>query len=316
VSQEGDRPLARRQAAFITLRWGAAAIVVAAAHFAAAWAALNWREAEAAPDAPPPAVMIDLAPLAVAPPAPPQDVAPGPQVTEAQPLPTPDAPTPVEEAPDVTPPPPVATPEPPKPDPAPAEPQQTAELKPDVPPPPAPEDIKVQDLPKMDDAEAVLEPPPPAPPPPPKPKPHNEPPPKAHEAERKKPIDPDKPKQRQTTAPPSALAMRSNAAAAPSSASGATPSESPATWKSALMAHLNRYKRYPAGASSTGTASVAFTIARSGQVLSARLIGSSGNAALDAEAVSLPRRASPVPAPPPDFGGAVLTLTVPVHFGG
>ena len=82
------------------------------------------------------------------------------------------------------------------------------------------------------------------------------------------------------------------------------------------MAHLNRYKRYPAGASSAGTASVAFTIARSGQVLSAHLIGSSGNPALDAEAVSLPRRASPVPAPPPDFGGSVLTLTVPIHFGG
>ena len=72
------------------------------------------------------------------------------------------------------------------------------------------------------------------------------------------------------------------------------------------MAHLNRYKRYPSGAASTGTASVAFTIARSGQVLSARLIVSSGNPALDAEAVSLPRRASPVPAPPPDFGGGVL----------
>jgi protein TonB len=82
------------------------------------------------------------------------------------------------------------------------------------------------------------------------------------------------------------------------------------------MAHLNHYKRYPPGASSTGTASIAFTIARSGQVLSARLIGSSGDPALDAEAVSLPRRASPVPAPPADFGGSVLTLTVPIHFGG
>jgi periplasmic protein TonB len=50
------------------------------------------------------------------------------------------------------------------------------------------------------------------------------------------------------------------------------------------MAHLNRYKRYPSGAATTGTASVAFTIVRSGQVLSARLIGSSGNPALDAEA--------------------------------
>jgi hypothetical protein len=46
------------------------------------------------------------------------------------------------------------------------------------------------------------------------------------------------------------------------------------------------------------------------------MIGSSGNPALDAEAVSLPRRASPFRLRPPDFGGGVLTLTVPIHFGG
>jgi protein TonB len=314
----GDRRPVRRQAALVALRWGMAAIVVAAIHFTAAWGALSWRNAEATADARPPAVMIDLAPLAVAPPAPPQEVAPGPQMTEAQPAPTPDTPAPVDEAPDLTPPTPVATPEPSKPDPTPAEPQQTAqELKPDNPPPPQPQpqpqEIKVPDLPKWDNAEATLAPPPP---PSPKPKAHKEPPPKAHETERKKPIDLDKPKHRQTTARPSSIAARSNTAAAPSAGSGASPSVSPATWKSELMAHLNRYKRHPSGAASIGTASVAFTIARSGQVLSARLIGSSGNPALDAEAISLPRRASPVPAPPPDFGGAVLTLTVPIHFGG
>jgi periplasmic protein TonB len=310
----GDRRPGRRHAALAVLRWGVAAIVVAAVHFTAAWAALNWRKAEATPDIPPPAVMIDLAPLAVVPPSPPHEVAPGPQMTEAHPVPTPDTPTPVDETPDQTPPRPIATPEPPKSDPAPVEPAQTAEeLKPDIPPPPQPQEIKVPDLPKEDNAEATLAPPPP---PSPKPKAHKEPPPKAHEAERKKPIDPDKPKHRQTTAPPSSIAARANVAAAPSAGSGASPSVSPATWKSELMAHLNRYKRYPSGAASTGTASVAFTIARSGQVLSARLIGSSGNPGLDAEAVSLPGRASPVPAPPPDFGRGVLTLTVPIHFGG
>jgi protein TonB len=314
VTQGDERGPVRRQAGLVALRWGTAALVVAAVHFTAAWAALSWRQVEATPDAPPPAVMIDLAPLAVAPPAPPQEVAPGPQMTEAQPVPTPDTPTPVDETPDLTPPTLVATPEPPKPEPAPAEPPQTArELKPDVPPPPQPQEINVPDLPKEDNAEATLAPPPP---PSPKPKAHKEPPPKAHEAERKKPIDPDKPKHRETTAPPSSFAARSNTAAAPSAGSGASPSVSPATWKSELLAHLNRDERYPSGAASTGTASVAFTIAGSGQVLSARLIGSSGNPALDAEAVSLPRRASPVPAPPPDFGGAVLTLTVPIHFGG
>jgi protein TonB len=161
VTQVEDRRPARRQAALATVRWSTAAIAVAAVHFTAAWAALNWRQIEATPDAPPPAVMIDLAPLAVAPPAPPQEVAPGPQMTEAQLVPTPDTPTPVDETPDLTPPTPVAMPEPAKPDPAPADPQQTAhELKPDV-PPPQPQDIKVPDLPKEDDAEATLAPPPP-----------------------------------------------------------------------------------------------------------------------------------------------------------
>lgn len=113
---------------------------MAAIHFTAAWAALNWRKAEATPDAPPPAVMSDLAPLAVAPPAPPQEVAPGPEMTEAQPIPMPDTPTPVNETPDLTPPTPVATSER-RPDPAPAERQQTAqEIKPDFPPPPQPQD--------------------------------------------------------------------------------------------------------------------------------------------------------------------------------
>jgi protein TonB len=310
VTQGDERRPVGKQARLAALRWGMAALVVAAVHFTAARAALNWRRVEATPDTPPPAIMIDLAPLAVAPPAPRQEVAPGPQMTEAQPVPTPDTLTPVDETPDLTPPTPAATPEPPKPDPAPAEPQQTAqELKPDTPPPTQPQEIEVPDLPKEDNAEATLAPSP-------KPKAHKEPPPTAHEAERKKPIDPDKPKHRATTAPPSSIAARSNTAAAPSAGSGAAPSVSPATWKSELLAHLNRYKRYPSGAASTGTASVAFTIARSGQVLSARLIGSSGNPALDAEAVSLPRRASPVPTPPPDFGGGVLTLTVPIHFGG
>jgi protein TonB len=59
---------------------------------------------------------------------------------------------------------------------------------------------------------------------------------------------------------------------------------------------------------------VAFTIDRSGRVLSARLIRSSGSSALDQEAVSLARRASPVPPPPPNIGRASITLTVPVRF--
>jgi protein TonB len=59
---------------------------------------------------------------------------------------------------------------------------------------------------------------------------------------------------------------------------------------------------------------VAFSIDRAGRVLSARLAGSSGHPALDEEAVSMIRRASPVPAPPAGFGGGTVSLAVPVRF--
>lgn len=294
-------------------RWTLAAAAVVVAHGVGAWVAINWHPVESMPNDPPPAIQIDLSPLAVAPPAPPQDVAPGPQMVEAQPVPTPDTQTPVEDTPDPTPPTPVETQEPvkPDPDPAPVQEAQTEEVKPDVVQPVTPPDVPVPPLPDKDKAEAVL-----APPPPTKPKVHKKPPPKKHEAERRKPLNPDKPKQKQTMAPPSQVARRADTAAAPASGSDSSPSVSPPTWKSALMSHLNRYKRYPAGASGSGTASVAFTISRSGQVLSARLIGSSGDPALDAEAASLPRRASPVPAPPANLGGGgAITLTVPIRFG-
>ncbi|WP_441235450.1 TonB family protein [Bradyrhizobium sp. 930_D9_N1_4] len=273
------------------MRWGCAALFVVAAHGAGAWAALKWQPIEAMPSQPPPAVMIERAPLAVAPPTPQQEVAPGPEMTESQPEPTPEAPTPVEDAPR---------------DPTPPDPQQMAQAdKPEQ--PSASPEVTPPDLPKKDKAEAVLSPPP-------KQQEDKKPPPKASEAERKKPVDPNKPRQRQTTAP-TAQARMADSAAAPSSGASFSSSVSPATWRGELMAHLNRYKRLPPGAAGSGTASVAFTISRTGQVLSARLIGSSGDPVLDQEATALPRRASPVPAPPPNVGGASVTLTVPIHFG-
>lgn len=53
---------------------------------------------------------------------------------------------------------------------------------------------------------------------------------------------------------------------------------------------------------------------REGRVLSARLIGSSGDPVLDAEGQSMLRRASPVPAPPEGYGGGSISLTVPIKF--
>lgn len=300
----------------VALRWTSAAVVVAVVHAGVMWLALNWKPPEAAPGDPPPAVMIELAPLAVAPEAPPQEVAPGPQMTEAQPEPTPDTPKPVEDAkPDPTPPPPEKTVEETKPDPAPSvTPTESSPLN--SPPVPVPEpEVKVPELPSHADA-VLAPPPPPSPLPSPAPTPQVEkkpPPPKKQQVERKKPFHPDKQKVKRTTAPPTSETQRSNVAAAPSAGASSAPSTSPASWKGELMAHLNRYKRYPPGAGA-GTASVAFIINRSGEVLSARLIGPSGDGALDEEAVALVRRASPVPAPPPDFGSGSITLTVPIRF--
>ena len=219
-----------------------------------------------APGEQPPAVIIELAPLAVAPEVPPQDAVPGPQMTEAQPEPTPEM---------------VKT--------------QTEDIKPDPTPPdpmtsPEPE-IKVPELPKIEQAEALLAPLPPVP----KPKVHKKPSPRKREVERKKPIEPARPKVRQTTAPPTSDARRPAPAAAPTAGASFQPSVSPASWKGELMEHLNRYKRFPPGANRGGTASIVFTVNRAGNVLSASLINLSGDSALDEEAVALVRRASPVP---------------------
>ncbi|GAB1715845.1 MAG: outer membrane transport energization protein TonB [Nitrobacter sp.] len=245
------------------LRWSAAGLAVVALHASGVWLALNWPAAAEAPGDPPAAIMMELAPLAVAPEAPQQDIAPGPQMVEAEEQVEPEKPV-----------------------------EDQVEPEPDI--KPVETEIKPPDQPKLEKAEVVL----PAKVEPPKPKP--------------KPKTKKQKKAPRTTAPPSSQAQRADRAAAP--AEGMASAMSPASWKGALMAHLSRYKRFPPGAAGTGVATVAFTIDRSGRVLSARLVRSAGDAALDTEAASLPRRASPVPAPPPNIGGGSITLAVPIRF--
>lgn len=252
--------------ALSALRWTTAVALVIGAHGGAMWMALNWKSAQAAAGEPPPAVMIELAPLAVSPEAPPQDVAPGPQMAEAEEEPTPEV---LEK----------------------------------------PLEKPIEELPEKPNADAVLSPKLQQP----DRDPVKKPPPKVKQVE-KKPIDPKKNRALQTTAPPTSQAQRADRAAAPFASASLNPSMSPASWRGSLMAHLNRHKRFPSGSAGTGVVTVAFTIDRSGRVLSAQLARGSGDSALDAEAVSLPRRASPVPAPPPDVGGGTVTLAVPIRF--
>lgn len=102
-------------------------------------------------------------------------------------------------------------------------------------------------------------------------------------------------------------------AAAQQSSSGASPSVSPARWQARVHSHIARRQKRDVvrKAGDTGTSQVRFSIDGSGNVLSASLARSSGNAMLDDEAVSMVRRSSPVPAPPP---GVNRTIILPILF--
>ena len=276
--------------------WLAAAVIALGVHGGGVWTLMNWQPVPDQAGAAPPAIIVDLAPLAASSDAPAQDVAPGPPTSEADPE--------TSQPPDMS---------------EPAPPEPVVDTSPPDPPSPTPAPpTDVAELPRADRAEAVL-PLPVKTPTPSKPRPavpqiDRKPPPK-RVVEREKPTRVDQTRQRQASAPPSVSAPRRERSAAPSASASSASPEAAASWKGSLIAHLNRYKRYPPGATGAGTASVTFTIGRSGQVLSARLTGSSGDPSLDQEAASLPRRASPVPAPPEGFGGGgSITLNLPIRF--
>ena len=105
-------------------------------------------------------------------------------------------------------------------------------------------------------------------------------------------------------------AEKSSQTAAQQSTAGAraTP-EMQASWASQLMAHLEKFKRYPGR--QTGTVILRFTLDDKGNVLNFSLVRSSGIDGLDRAALAMISRASPVPPPPP---GGQKTVTVPVSF--
>ncbi|GLK69963.1 TonB family protein [Ancylobacter dichloromethanicus] len=268
--------------------WLACGAIVLAVHGGALGYILSEPPIVAAEE--PAAIMIELAEMPVAPAAEPVELPPGPQMVEAQ-----------EKVEEEVPPDPLAE-----------------EVEDTPPPEPVPEEEPVPEVPESPakDIEVPLPPPPPLaqeiPPPEEKPDPPKErPKPKPKPKKKEKSDLPPAPR---TSAAPSIEAQRSDRIAAPTAGAATSNSRAPANWRSRLMAHLNRHKRYPSGESGAGKARVAFSINRSGRVLSARLVGSSGNASFDREAVAMVRRASPVPAPPPEVGGGTISFTVPVLF--
>jgi protein TonB len=119
-----------------------------------------------------------------------------------------------------------------------------------------------------------------------------------------------------TTKQQTALARE---AATPQAPALSTPSNSNAlpNWKSQIMGILERNKRYPPEAEARqehGISNLAFSLNRQGHVISAHIAASSGSSALDAETLSLVHRAQPFPPPPPEVGGAQISLVVPIRY--
>jgi len=100
------------------------------------------------------------------------------------------------------------------------------------------------------------------------------------------------------------------APSAPPSGSSAT-----ASWQQSSVARLAKVQRYPAQAHGVqGVVSLAFTIDRQGEVVSSKIVKSSGSAVLDAEALDLIKRAAPLPLPPADIADSDLSFVVPIRF--
>ncbi|WP_395396197.1 TonB family protein (plasmid) [Novosphingobium sp. BL-8A] len=95
------------------------------------------------------------------------------------------------------------------------------------------------------------------------------------------------------------------------------PSTAKPTWQGLVQSALNKVKRYPRQAAvfrQQGVPYIRFVMDRDGKVLSSHIERSSGFRALDDEAISLPKRAQPLPKPPDDMKGATIELVVPVEF--
>lgn len=295
------------------LLWTTAALCVAAAHAGAVALLMRDTENAAQDAAPPAAIMIELAPEAVAEVTEEQQIVPDQVDAEEiktashEPLPEPIQEPQPEPVPQPLPEPPV---------------EDVAEHVPEpvIAPPPAMPEPLPQPVEEIDPVEQmvmaelaqVAVPIPSARPP--APKPAEEKPTKAPEKKKAEIAKASPPPASQAARKAKAEVAQADRTAARTTSTGGGPSVSPAKWQSRLMSHLERRKRYPSEARSNreeGTVYVRFRIDDGGNVLSVSLSRSSGHSSLDQAVLDMVRRASPVPAPPP---GVSKTITAPVRF--
>jgi periplasmic protein TonB len=120
----------------------------------------------------------------------------------------------------------------------------------------------------------------------------------------------------EATAPaPIENAREAPIATAPAQGTGASAQRIRTTWQKKLMAHLERFKRYPSGGvPRSARIEVGFTLDRVGHVVSAEIRQGSGDPAFDQAALAMLRRADPVPPPPPLVADDGLSFTLPVVY--
>lgn len=126
--------------------------------------------------------------------------------------------------------------------------------------------------------------------------------------------------QRQTESSPrpdSTPAPRTTAPPSRATVTTASPANGAPDWRGLVLARLDHVKHYPAAAEirrQQGVPYIRIVVDRQGRVLDVQLARGSGVAALDREALSLPRRAQPLPRPPAEVQGETISLVAPVEF--
>jgi protein TonB len=118
------------------------------------------------------------------------------------------------------------------------------------------------------------------------------------------------------SAPPTAAHRSMHTAALTPGASARNPDALP-SWRSALVAQIERHKHYPDKARARGehgVAQVAFSVDRRGGLHDVHIVRSSGSTLLDRDALAWLRRSQPLPPPPAEVRGARIPVIVPLRY--
>jgi protein TonB len=123
------------------------------------------------------------------------------------------------------------------------------------------------------------------------------------------------PKPRTESPRPPAAASTATASAA--SGAGRPDPDALAGYSAAVRKKIMRHRAdVGAGVRKNQKVTVSFTVSAGGGISGVRIVQSSGNRALDDAAVTMVRRAVPLPAIPPEIGRTSLRLSLPVRFDG